>query len=282
MVPQPMTCGASGRPAGVLAVEEAAPVVLHARRDGAGGRVVGDVVAGDLAVAEGAEQQRDVDRVQRAEPRVGRRRGRSGRGGRGRPPRARSRAQRSRGLARTGCAVSARDLLVGRVAAAGAQQERRLVARRADEHRDVEPRVRARRAARRAARRRASAARRRACRAHSPSRSSASWRRRRPRPALARSTARARSQRARRGGSLRGLGQRRRVQDRLREQALRGRGDEQVGDAAPRPPTGRRASRAPGRRRTRAISRCTHSSAASMVEQAPVAERASRASRAGS
>ena len=59
-------------PAGVAAVEESGPVVLHGLGDGASGRVVGDVVAGDFAVAERAEEQWDVDRVECAELRVGR------------------------------------------------------------------------------------------------------------------------------------------------------------------------------------------------------------------
>src|SRR3954469_4345442 len=54
-----------------LAVQEPPPLSLHPARQPARRLVLGDVVARDLA--ERAEQQRDVDGVQRAEPRVGRR-----------------------------------------------------------------------------------------------------------------------------------------------------------------------------------------------------------------
>ena len=74
-------------------------------------------------------------------------------------------------------AVRSPHLVVGRVAPAGAQQERRLVARRAGEHRDLDPRrgrlERRHRQQRRVERRQRGAA---ACRATRSSPSSASWR----------------------------------------------------------------------------------------------------------
>ena len=261
-------------------MEEAPPLGLHPaprpracarRRPRSGGR---------RRWRERAEQQR---RRRSCAARRGAGRARRGRGGRG------GRAARRRALARPALVGSreqlrgdALDLLVRRVAPAGAKQERRLVAGGADEHRDR----RAARPAPRAARPAAAGV------AASASAAPARARATRPRAAAPRGAATISSAGASRvtrrrscasGPALRIVAPPRAAAASAgsRARTSRPRRARRAGRRRwPRPPTGRPASPAPDRRRT-PRSRAHPLQHGDVVEQPPVAEGASRASRAG-
>jgi hypothetical protein len=124
----PITYGSPPPQASSSPCRKRPPLALHPGRHRARALVVADVVPRDLARGEGPEQQRHVDRVQRPEPRV--RRGMidaeqvhpsAGRGALPCPPLRRLDEQVRGHLL---------HLLVRCLTGAGAQQERRLVARR--------------------------------------------------------------------------------------------------------------------------------------------------------